>query len=142
MATTTDRSRFDARHGVEDERSLGQVAGDLIGHSKQLIRGEFAIAKREIADSAKQVGSAAAIGGAALPFAFAAAVLLGCTLAFALAEVMPTWAGFAIATVVFVAITAIFALVAKARVQDASLAPTQTIDSTKEDLSWIRQHMN
>ena len=139
---TTERSRFDARHGYEDERSIGQVVGDLLGHTQQLIRGELALAKREMRDGVKQVGGAAALGGAALPFAFAAVVLLGCTIAFALAEAMPTWAGFLIATALFVAIAAILALVAKSRVQDAQLAPTESIETAKEDLSWITQHRN
>jgi amino acid transporter len=104
------------------------------------MRGEIAFAKRELTDNAKQVGGAAAIGVAAWPFALSAVVLFGFALATGLAEVMPTWAAFLIAGVAFVAIAAVFALVAKSRVKQANLAPTKAIADTKEDLSWIRAH--
>lgn len=143
MATGTERARFDERHGHDDDRSIGQVVGDLVSHTQQLMRGELALAKREVADSAKQVAGAAAIGVAAWPFALGAVVLLGGAIAFALAEAMPTWAAFLVAAALYVVIAAVLALVAKARAQDAQpLAPTHTIESAKEDLTWIRQHRN
>jgi len=55
---------------------------------------------------------------------------------------MPAWAGFLVATVLFVAIAAVLALVAKSRVQDAQLAPKESIGTAKEDLAWIQQHRN
>jgi hypothetical protein len=142
MTPPTERARFDARHGVTDERSIGEIAGDLIGHSQQLLRGEIALAKREVQDGVKQVGIAAGIGVAAWPFALGAIVLLGVSVGFALAELMPLWAGFLVAAAIYVIVAAALALVAKARVKDAQLAPTQTLDSAKEDLTWIKQHRN
>lgn len=124
----------------EEERSFGQIVGDLTTHTQDLIKGELAIAKRELADNAKQVGGAAAIGGVAVPFGFAAVGLLGMTIAFALAEAMPIWAGFLIATVLYLAIAGVCALVAKQRIAKANLAPTNSIESAKEDLTWIKQH--
>ncbi len=136
----TARQRLDQRHGIEDERSFGQIVGDLVSHSQELMRGEIAFAKREVTDNAKQLGGAAAIGVAAWPFALSAVVLFGFALATGLAEVMPTWAAFLLAGVAFAAIAAALALVAKSRVKDAQLAPTKAIEDTKEDLSWIKAH--
>ena len=136
----TARQHLDERYGFEDDRSFGQVVGDLVSHTQELLRGEIAFAKREMTDNVKQVGSAAAIGVAAWPFVLAAVVLLGVALALGLAAAMPTWLGFLIAGVVFLAIAAAFALVAKSRVKDARLAPTKAIDETKEDLTWIKAH--
>lgn len=142
MARTTQRAQFDARHGVGDERSIGEVVGDLVTHSQQLLRGEVALAKREMADSAKQIGVAAGIGVAAWPFALGAVVLIGVAIGYALAEAMPLWAGFLVAGAIYVVIAAVLALVARSRVKDAQIAPTQTLDSAKEDLTWIQQHRN
>jgi hypothetical protein len=136
----TARQHLDDRYGFEDDRSFGQVVGDLVSHSQELLRGEIAFAKRELTDNVKQVGGAAAIGVAAWPFVLAAVVLLGVALALGLAAAMPAWLGFLIAGVVFLAIAAAFALVAKSRVKDARLAPTKAIDETKEDLTWIKAH--
>jgi len=136
----TARQRLDARHGIDDDRSFGQIVGDLMSHSQELLRGEIAFAKRELTDNAKQVGGAAAIGVAAWPFLLAAVVLLGIALGFGLAEALAPWLAFLIAGVAFLAIAAAFALVAKARVKDAQLAPTKAIDDTKEDLAWIKAH--
>ena len=139
---TTERQRFDARHGFEDERPIGAVVGDLVSHTQQLIRGEVALAKREVKDGVKQVGVAAGIGIAAWPFALGAVILLGFALATGLAEAMPTWAGFLVAGALYIVIAAGLALVAKSRVKDAHVAPTHTIDSAKEDLTWIKHHRN
>lgn len=137
---STERERFDARHGWEDDRSVGQIVGDLVSHSQELMRGEIAFAKREVAESAKQVGGAAGIGAAALPFAMSAVALLGVALALALAEAMPGWLAFLIVTVLYLAIAAGLALVARARFKEAQLAPTHAIETAKEDLSWIKAH--
>ena len=138
----TDRARFDARHGFEDDRSVGRVVGDLTGHVQQLIRGEVALAKREMTEGVKQAGIAAGIGAAAWPFTLGAVILLGCALGFGLGEAMPTWAGFLVAGAVYVVIAAALALVAKSRIKDAQVAPTNSIESAKEDLAWIQQHRN
>lgn len=139
-APKTSRQYLDERHGIEDDRSFGQVVGDLVSHSQELMRGEIAFAKREMADNAKQVGGAAAIGAGALPFALSAFTLLGIALGFGLAEVMRPWLAFLIAGVVYLAIAGALALVAKSRVKDAKLAPTKAIEDTKEDLTWIKAH--
>ena len=139
---TTERQRFDAKHGFEDDRSVGRITGDLVGHIQQLIRGEVALAKREMADGVKQVGIAAGIGAAAWPFTLGAVVLLGMAIALGLANVMPDWAAFLVTAALYVIVAAGLALTAKARVKDAQLAPTHTIDSAKEDLTWIKQHRN
>jgi lipopolysaccharide export LptBFGC system permease protein LptF len=136
----TARQRLDQRHGVEDDRSLGTIVSDLVSHSQELMRGELAFAKREMADNAKQYGGAAAMGAAAWPFVLSAVVLLGFALATGLNEWMDTWVAFLLAGVVYLAIAGGLALTAKARVKDANLAPTKAIDETKEDLSWIKAH--
>lgn len=128
------------RTGYEDERSIGEIVGDLTSHSQELIRGEIAIAKSELVDNARQVGGAAAIGIAAWPFTLAAVVLLGFAVATGLGEAIPLWLGFLITAVLYGAIAAVLALTAKARMKDAKLAPTDSIESAKEDLTWIRTH--
>lgn len=138
--TRTERERFDRRHGFDDERSVGEIVGDLVSHTQELLRGEIAFAKREMRDSARQVGGAAAIGAAAWPFALSAVVLLGFAIATGLAEAMPTWAAFLVTTAIYVLVAAALALVARARMRDAKVAPTQTIETAKEDLSWIKAH--
>lgn len=136
----TSRQYLDERHGLEDDRSFGQIVGDLVSHSQELMRGEIAFAKREVTDNVKQVGGAAAIGVAAWPFVLSAVVLFGFAIATGLAEVLPTWAAFLLAGVAYLVIAAVFALLAKSRVKDAKLAPTKAIQDTKEDLTWIKAH--
>lgn len=136
----TERQRLDDQYGFEDDRSLGTIVTDLVGHSQELIRGELAFAKRELADNAKQVGSAGAIGVAAWPFALAAVVLLGFALATGLAEAMPLWAGLLIAGAVYLVVAGGLVMVARSRIKEAQLAPTNAIEETKEDLTWIKAH--
>jgi hypothetical protein len=143
MATSTrpyERDSLDARYGFEDERSMAGIATDLIGHIQQLVHGEIMLAKREMADGVKEVGVAAAIGAAAWPFALGAVLLLGLAFAAVLAEAMPVWVALLIATAVYAVIAGGLALLAKARFKKAEIAPTQSIESMKEDMSWISKH--
>lgn len=140
-ATRTARQYMDNRHSVpDDNRSLGEIVGDLTSHSQELLRGEVALAKRELADNAKQLGGAAAVGAAALPFVQAAVVLFGIALGFGLAEALDAWLAFAISGVVFALVAGALVLVAKSRAKDAALAPSAAIEGAKEDLAWIKAH--
>ncbi|MCW2928534.1 MAG: phage holin family protein [Thermoleophilia bacterium] len=142
MATArTSRQYMDARHSVPDDtRSLGEIVSDLTSHSQELLRGEVALAKRELADNAKQLGGAAAMGAAAVPFVQTALVLFGISLGFGLANVVDAWLAFLISGIVFALVAGGLAMAAKSRAKDASVAPTTAIDGAKEDLAWIKAH--
>ena len=77
-------------------------------------------------------------GGAGLFGAFAFAALTACIIA-ALATFLPAWVAALIVAAVYGAIAAILAVRGKTNVQQATPpVPEQAVDSTKEDMAWVK----
>ena len=80
-------------------------------------------------------GAAALLGLCALG-AFTAMLIL------ALNEAIPAWAAALVVTVVMAALAGLLALTGKRRLEEADApVPTQTIESTKEDIKWAKTQL-
>ncbi len=121
------------------EPSLGQLFGDLIGDVQTLLKQEIALAKTETTQSAKRLGMdiAKIVAGAlvlytGVNFLLAAAV-------FGLRELDLPWSLSALIVGAVVAVIGIaLVLRAKSDLTSGSLAPTETIESLKEDGEWAK----
>ena len=124
---------------ARDERSLGELFGELTQEVGALVRQEVALAKTELGQKASRVGRDAgmlAVGGligyAGFLVLLGAAVLL-------LALVMPLW----LATLLVGLVTAVagYALVQRglAGLKKADLTPHQTVETLREDVRWAKE---
>jgi len=123
-----------------DDRSLAQIVRDLTAHSQELVKGEIAMAKREMSENAKSM--AAPVGmfvGAAL-LGLVALILLGHTLAWALNNIMDAGLAYLVSALLFTAIAGTLAFLGKKKLEKAHVAPTDSIEEAKEDLTWIKSH--
>lgn len=123
----------------QDERSLGDLFGDLAQDTSTLVRQELHLAGSEIGERASRVGKdlGMLVAGGALLLAGLLAVIA--TLILALGALgLPTWVAALIVSVVFLGVG--FALIARARaaLKNADLIPRHTIETLKEDQEWIR----
>jgi F0F1-type ATP synthase assembly protein I len=147
MSTTyrSNGSRLDDGNSLRlsqetDERSFSQIVGDLSRHAQELVKGEIALAKREASENAKSLAVPAAMFAAAAIVGLVAAILLGHTLAWALNNIMDAGLAYLVSAVVFAAIAGGLAFVGKQRLEQARVAPTDSIEKAKEDLTWIKSH--
>lgn len=121
------------------EPSLGQLFGDLARDIQSLFKQEIALAKTETTQSAKRVGMdiAKIVAGAMVLYTGVIFLLLAAV--FALRELDLPWSLSAlIVGLVVVAIGAFLVLRAKSDLSSASLAPTETIETLKEDRDWAK----
>lgn len=139
MQTFTPTSTRLDQEEIED-RSLGEVLSDLSTHGQALMRGEVLRVKRETKDSLKTHALGIGLGAGAAVMGLVAVILVGHTIAWALAEAMPQWAAYLITTALYVAAAAVLALKAKAALTARPVAPVKAINDTKEDLQWIQTH--
>lgn len=123
----------------QDDRSLGELFSDLTRDMGTLVRQEVALAKTEMTEKVSYIGKNAAmvaVGGALL---YAALLALLVTCVVALANAMPWWLAALIVTIVVAIIGGVVTWLGIERLRKAQLAPTKTVDTIKEDATWIKQ---
>lgn len=127
---------------MKDERSLGDLFSELAQETGLLVRQEVALARTEITDSATRVGKNVGIiaAGGALAFcgllAVIAAVILG------LAYFMPAWLSALLVGIVVIAVAALIAMPAMNALKKTKLAPTESVESIKEDAKWLKDQVS
>jgi Na+/serine symporter len=125
-----------------DDRSLGQLFGDLSNQLGTLVQQEITLARTEVSSRVGTAArNAALLGvGAALGYAALLVALVGVALLLADLGVEP-WLAFLIVAAVAGAIAAVLAIRGRAQLEDADLAPRKTIQTIKEDAEWAKERV-
>ena len=124
-----------------ENRPLGDLFGDLATEMSNLVRQEVALAKVEITQKAKYVGRNVGylvVGGAV---AYAALLAIIAAIIMLLARVIPDWGATLIVGVVVGAIGWMLIGKAMMALQQAELTPRETVETLKEDATWMKQQI-
>jgi hypothetical protein len=124
-----------------ENRPLGDLFGDLATDMSNLVRQEVALAKLEISQKAKYVGRNVGylvIGGAV---AYAALLAIIAAIIILLAKVLPDWGSALIVGVVVGGIGWLLIGKAMMALQQAELAPRATVETLKEDATWMKEQI-
>ena len=126
-------------HTDARDRPIGELMKDLSDQTTTLVRKEIELAKAELSEKGKRAATGAGMfGGAGLFGVFAFGALTACAV-LALATALAAWLSALIVAVVYAAIAGVLALRGKKQVKQASPPiPEQAVDSTKEDLEWVK----
>jgi drug/metabolite transporter (DMT)-like permease len=123
--------------GRADDRSLGELFAELSRETGELVKKEMELAKTEMTAKARTAGMQAGVvaAGGALVHA-GLLILLGAVVMGLTALGMPGW--LAALLVALAVMAGGYALVTRglAKMRTTSLAPTQTMESLKENASW------
>jgi len=132
MASPTDDKR---------NASTAELVKELSREVSQLVREEIALATAEMTQKGKHAGLGAGMLSGAAVLGLAA---IGGSMAFLMLVLdswMPAWLAALIVTVVYGAAAALLALRGTERISQATPpAPTDTIQSVKEDVQWAKTH--
>lgn len=127
-------------HERPHDASLSDLLRSLLADVQLLIQREAELAKLELKDKGIRLGVATGmIAGAAVVGMFAfgtliAAVVLG------IAVALPAWAAALIVGTLLVLVAVVLFLVGRARMRALGpLAPTETIETVREDVAWMRR---
>ena len=122
------------------DKSLGELFGDLMRETSNLVRQEVQLAKTEMTQKAAIVGKSLglAIAGALLGLgAFGAFVA---TMILLLVKFgLDAWLAALIVTAVLGGLAAALALMGISAIKKASLAPKHTVETLKEDVQWAKE---
>ena len=124
-----------------ENRPLGDLFGDLASDMSNLVRQEVALAKLEVTQKAKYLGRNVGylvVGGAV---AYAGLLAVIAAIIMLLNNYMPAW-GAALLVGVVVALVA-WMMIGKAiaALQQADLTPRETVETLKEDATWMKQQI-
>jgi len=126
-------------HTQAQERSTAELMRELSDKTTTLVRKEVELAKAELAGKGKSAAIGAGMFGGAGAFGlYAFGALTACAI-LALATFMTGWVAALVVAVVYAAIAGVLALRGKRKVSRATPpVPEQAVDSTKEDLEWVK----
>jgi hypothetical protein len=127
---------------ARDERSLGELFGDLTREISTLVRQEATLAKTEIGQKAARVGKDVGMLAAGGAVAYAGLQALIAAVIALLVEAGMTWWGSALLVgVVVAAIGGFLVWRGLDALKHEDLAPRETVETIKEDTAWARRQV-
>ncbi len=120
------------------ETSIGDLIGNISNDLSTLFRQEVELAKAEVKQEASKASKAAGMLGAAGFAGYMTIVLLSFALVFALGNVMDLgWAALIVA-VIWGIVGAVLYANGRKKLKDVDPVPHRTVDTIKEDASWLK----
>ena len=121
------------------DRSLGELFSDLSQQTAGLIKQEMRLAKAELGEKLADVGKHAMMIGASMAFALAAVIAVAAAIALLLVDIgVEPW-GAAIITALALGLAAyMLAHAGFSALRRKSIAPVETIHSLKETTQWLK----
>ena len=120
------------------ETSIGDLIGNISNDLSTLFRQEVELAKAEVKQEASKAGKAAGMLGAAGFAGYMTIVLLSFALVYALSNVIDAgWAALIVA-VIWGIVGAVLYANGRKKLKDVDPVPHRTVDTIKEDASWLK----
>jgi xanthine/uracil permease len=125
-----------------DERSLGQLFGDLSRQLSTLVRQEIDLARTEVTTKAGAASRDAAMLGAGGALAYAGLLVLLAAVVLLLIEVgLDEWLSALIVGIVVLGVGGFLIMRGREGLQKADLAPKRTIETIKDDAEWAKERI-
>ncbi|HKP81837.1 MAG TPA: phage holin family protein [Pyrinomonadaceae bacterium] len=124
-----------------ENKPLGDLFSDLASDMSNLVRQEVALAKLEVTQKVKYLGrniGYLVVGGAV---AYAGMLAVIAAVIMLLDRVMPAWGAALLVGVVVAVIAWLLIGKALAALQQAELTPRETVETLKEDATWMKQQI-
>lgn len=122
----------------EDERSLGEIVGDVTQDLTTLVKQELELARTELKQEATRAGKGAGMLGGAGVAALLFLVFLSLTIAFLLDNWMPLEVAALIVAAVWAVVAAILAARGRRELKRSNPQLPKTQQTLKEDAAWAR----
>jgi hypothetical protein len=125
-----------------DDRSLGQLFGDLSRQLGTLVHKEIELAKTEMTVKATSVARDAALIGAGAAVGYAALLIAMVAISLLLIQIgLTPWIAFLLVAAIAAVVAAVLISKGRAELQKADLAPRATIETLKDDADWAKERV-
>lgn len=120
---------------------LGALVTGIVEDLQGIVRGEVLLAKTELKEDASKLGKAAGSMVAGALIGLVGFIFLMLAVTYLLNKSLELWISAGIVAVALLLIAAILVMSGKKAMSAASLKPTETIDSLKEDQEWANRQI-
>lgn len=124
--------------GTGDDRSLGQIVGDLSNDLTTLVKQELDLARTELKQEAAKAGKGAGMLGGAGVAGLLTLMFASFALTYLLDNWMPVELAFLITTLLWAAVAAVLAARGRTELKKANPQLPETQQTLKEDAAWAR----
>jgi hypothetical protein len=124
---------------VRDDRSIGELFGELSEKTSILVRKEVELARHEMTRSATEVArnSAQMVAGGLVAYIGAIVLMIG--VGWLLVEAgLDTWLAFLLVGGITLAIGAFLAYRGMQSMKSVSVVPERTVETIREDVNWAK----
>jgi hypothetical protein len=122
-----------------DPQAVGALLKLFSDQTRRLAQQELALARIELSGKLKSAGLGAGLLGGAGLFGLLAILTLTAAAVLGLATALAPWLAALIVAVIYLGIAGLLAALGRARLSKAApLAPTQALESVKEDVAWLK----
>lgn len=123
----------------DEERSLGELFGELSQQTSTLVKKEIELARHEVTKSASTMARDAAMVAAGGALAYAGLIVLLVGLGWLLATIgVPIWLAFLLVGGIAAGVGAFLAMRYLRQMQRVSVVPERTMETIKEDVEWAK----
>lgn len=143
-ATSGGATAYDAQAGAaaagqpQDDRSLGQIVGDISSNFGTLVRQEIDLAKTELKQEASTAGKGIGMLAAAGVTALLMLIFLSWTVVWLLDNWMPVELAALIVALIWAIATAVLVSMGRKKLQEANPQLPKTQQTLKEDAQWAK----
>jgi hypothetical protein len=125
---------------MHDERSLGELFGDLSRSLSTLIRQELELARTEMTARASRLSRGAAMVGVGVALVYAAVFGVMAVLILGLVELgLAPWLAALVVTIIVAGIGGLLVASGQSELKKADLVPRRTIETVREDADWAKE---
>jgi VIT1/CCC1 family predicted Fe2+/Mn2+ transporter len=125
-----------------DQRSLGELFGDLSRQMSALVRQEIELARAEVTGKATSAARDVAVMAAGLALLYAGLlVLLGAVVLFLADAGVTPWLAALIVAIVAAVIGGLLVMASRQALANRDMAPKRTVETLKDDAEWAKERI-
>lgn len=127
---------------VTEQRSLGELFGELAQETGTLVRKEVTLAKIELTEKAKMAGRDAALVAGGASIAVLGVMALMAALILALGTLIPLWASALLVGLMVTVLGGVLVAAGIRAFKGLDPAPRQTLETLEEDKRWLKEQVS
>ena len=133
------RREIERYTGPVSDKSLGELLGELAGHSASLFRDEMALARQEIREKSLKLRGPLVLIALGLAGALIAALCLCAALVVGLTAYLEPWQSALLVGIVLSVAAGVLVALGFSQLKQTDLKPEQTLETLEENKEWLKE---
>jgi len=125
-----------------DQRSLGELFGDLSRQMSALVRQEIELARAEVTGKATSAARDVAIMGTGIGLLYAGLLaLIGAAVLFLADQGISPWLAALIVAIVVAVVGGLLVMSSRQALANRDMAPKRTVETLRDDAEWAKERI-